>query len=184
MPGEPYEEEFDAVYRRWYRPLLAKASMVCGALHTLAYDAVQEAFVQCWRRMNAPHAEPVRNWGPWLTRTVIREAVKVCNRHPATAPLDEAESSARGPDMAALMDVKEGFLQVCTAIARLPPRQRAVMVLHHLDGLSAADIADILGTEPSTVRVQLSTARRKLEPLSVKLRQLGLFDAAEGGDQR
>ncbi|MGG8407309.1 RNA polymerase sigma factor [Streptomyces sp. 12297] len=184
MPGDFCEEEFDAVYRRWYRPLLARAAMVCGALHALASDAVQETFIQCWRRMNDPAAEPVRNWGPWLTKTVIRESIKVCGRHPGAVPLEGAESAAQGPDMAALMDVKEGFHQVCRAIAQLPSRQCEVTALYYLADLPTADIAAMLGIEPSTVRVQLSTARRALAPLSARLKQLGLLDGVEGGERR
>ncbi|MGW1055272.1 RNA polymerase sigma factor [Streptomyces sp. NPDC002521] len=183
MPGQFFEEEFDAVYREWHRPLLARASLVCGAQHALASDAVQETFVQCWRRINNPDADPVRNWGPWLTRTVIREAIKVCSRHSGTAPLDDAEPSTHVPDLAGLMDVKEGFLHVCTAIASLPARQREVMALYYLAGIPTVEVGDMLGIDPSTVRVQLSKARRKLEPLSVKLKQLGLLNG-EGGEQQ
>ena len=183
MSGHFSEEEFDAVYRQWYPRLLARASMVCGAQRALASDAVQEAFIQCWRRMNAPEAAPVRNWGPWLARTVVREAIELCRRHSGTTGLDNAEWSARGPDLAELMDVKEGFLQVCAGIASLPDRQCDVMALYYLAGLSTAEIADMLQIEPSTVRKHRSEACKKLEPLAVKLKQQGLLDG-DGGEQQ
>jgi RNA polymerase sigma factor (sigma-70 family) len=181
MPGHFSEEEFDAVYREWYPRLLARASMVCGAQRALASDAVQEAFIQCWRRMNNPDAAPVRNWGSWLATTVLHEAVNLCQRHSGTAPLDGIERPGRGSDLAELMDVKEGFLRVCAAIADLPDSQREVMALYYLAGLSTANIADMLRIKPSTVRKHRSEARRKLEPLAVELKQLGLLDG-EGGE--
>lgn len=67
----PPEKEFDALFRQWYRPLLAQAMFVSGGRRTLADDAVQEAFLQCWRRWNSPHLEPVRTWPPWLRTTVV-----------------------------------------------------------------------------------------------------------------
>ncbi|MCX5008940.1 sigma-70 family RNA polymerase sigma factor [Streptomyces sp. NBC_00638] len=183
MPGHSSEEEFDAVYREWYPRLLARASMVCGAQRALASDAVQEAFTQCWRRMDNPDAVPVRNWGTWLATTVLHEAINLCRRHSGTVPLDGLEWPGRGPDLAELMDVKEGFLQVCAVIASLPVRQCEVMALSYLAGLSTAEIADMLRIESSTVRKHRSDARKKLEPLAFKLKQLGLL-AGEGGEKQ
>lgn len=183
MPGHFSEEEFDAVYREWYPRLLARASMVCGAQRALASDAVQEAFIQCWCRMNDPVGVPVRNWGSWLTTTVLRKAIELRDRHSGTALLDDIERPGRGLDLAELMDMKEGFLRVCAAITDLSDSQRAVMVLYYLAGLSTADIADKLRIKSSTVRKHRSDARQKLGPLAVELKQLGLL-GGEGGEQQ
>lgn len=185
MPGHFSEEEFDAVYREWYPRLLARASMVCGARRALASDAVQEAFIQCWCRMNDPDGAPVRSWGAWLTTTVLRKAIELRERHSGTALLDGIERPGRGPDPAELMDVKEGFLRVCAAITDLPGSQREVMVLHCLADLPTVEIARRLGIEPSTVRKHRSEARRKLGPLAVELKQLGLLGGGgEGGEHQ
>ncbi|MFJ4525687.1 RNA polymerase sigma factor [Streptomyces sp. NPDC088810] len=183
MPGHTSEEEFNAVYREWYPRLLARASMVCGAQRALASDAVQEAFTRCWLRMNDPDSTPVRNWGAWLAKTVLRQAIDLRDRHSSTAPLDDFEQLERGPELAELMDVKESFVQVCTAIASLPARQCEVVALYYLAGLSYAEIADMLRIEESTVRKHRSDASKKLEPLAVRLKQQGLLDR-EGGDQQ
>jgi len=44
----------------------------------------------------------------------------------------------------------------------LPPRQRAVVVLHHLDGESVASIAAMLRVAEVTVRWHLAAARKRL----------------------
>ncbi|PKV83124.1 RNA polymerase sigma factor [Streptomyces sp. TLI_146] len=171
------------MYREWFPRLLARVSLVCGAQRALAYDAVQEAFIACWCRMNDPDGAPVRSWGAWLTTTAVRKAFDLCERHSGTALVDDIERPGRGPDPAELMDVKEGFLRVCAAIADLPGSQREVMVLSYLADLSTADIAERLGIEASTVRKHRSEARRKLGPLAVELKQLGLFGGGgEGGE--
>ncbi|MFI1105095.1 RNA polymerase sigma factor [Streptomyces melanogenes] len=185
MPGHFSQEEFDAVYREWYPRLLARASMVCGAQRALASDAVQEAFIECWHRMNKPDADPVRSWGAWLTTTVLRKALDLCDRHSGTVLLDDIERPGRGPDPAELMDVKEGFLRVCAAIVDLPGSQREVMVLSYLADLPTADIARRLRIEASTVRKHRSEARRKLGSLAVELKQLGLLGGGgEGGEHQ
>jgi RNA polymerase sigma-70 factor (ECF subfamily) len=49
------------------------------------------------------------------------------------------------------------------ALAQLSPRRRAVVVLHELDGRTAAEIARLLGLTPVTVRWHLHAARRDLK---------------------
>ena len=57
---------------------------------------------------------------------------------------------------------------VWTALSELPARQRAVVVLRYYEHLSEAEIADVLGIRPGTVKSQASAAlanlRRLLEP--------------------
>jgi len=49
-------------------------------------------------------------------------------------------------------------VEVLAALADLPPRQRAAVVLRYYEGLDAAQIAAVLGCSPVTVRSQLSRA--------------------------
>ena len=58
---------------------------------------------------------------------------------------------------------------VWAALDRLPPRQRAIVVLHELEGLSLSAIATLLGRAEMTVRWHLSMGRRDLK------RQLASF---------
>jgi RNA polymerase sigma-70 factor (ECF subfamily) len=48
------------------------------------------------------------------------------------------------------------------AIAQLPPRQREVIVLYHLEGLDSTEAAKLLDIAPATVRVHLRDAREAL----------------------
>lgn len=50
-------------------------------------------------------------------------------------------------------------------LAQLPDRQRAAVVLHYYEGYPPREIASIFGSTPSTVRVHLLQARRKLHAL-------------------
>ncbi|MEY9864303.1 DNA-directed RNA polymerase specialized sigma24 family protein [Catenulispora sp. GAS73] len=78
-----------------------------------------------------------RRVGEWLTSRMPELT------HAAEAPSDEDE-------------------QLLAALARLPTRQRAVVVLYYFDEMTHAQIGAALGTRESTVRSQLSQAMATL----------------------
>ena len=47
-------------------------------------------------------------------------------------------------------------------IDRLPRRQREVLVLRHLEGMSFSEVAEVLEMKESTARVQAQNARENL----------------------
>ena len=59
-----------------------------------------------------------------------------------------------------------------TALLRLGPRQRAVLVLRYLEDLSEREVADILGCAPSTVASQAHRALARVRELCPQLRDL------------
>jgi RNA polymerase sigma-70 factor, ECF subfamily len=56
-------------------------------------------------------------------------------------------------------------LELLEALTKLPPRQRAVLVLHYYGGYKAREIAPIVGSTAATVRVHLSAGRKRLREL-------------------
>ncbi|MEV2236019.1 sigma-70 family RNA polymerase sigma factor [Streptomyces phaeochromogenes] len=178
--GGVREDAFDSLYRTWYRTLVAKAFLVTGGRLNAAEDAVQEAFIQCWRRMADPGKPPVQFWGRWLSTTVVREALR---RRTPDLPFDlgRHDSAVVAPDMAVEVQLKDIYRRVCAEMARLQERPRQAMALRCIAGLSSAEVAEEMGITQSTVRVHLAEARRALEPLRDELRQLGIVDDEEGG---
>ena len=173
------EDAFDSLYRTWYRALLAKAYLVTGRPNA-AEDAVQEAFIQCWRRLTDPYGPPVLHWGGWLSVTVVREALR---RHSSEVPFDIGRHDGPGnsPDLAVEIQLKDVYRKVCEEMARLRERPRQAVALRCIAGLSTAEVAEEMGITQSTVRVHLAEARRALEPLRMELRQLGILSDEEGG---
>lgn len=104
----------------------------------------------------------------WLTSVTCRFALNYVRTERRKgslrlAPLDEtAPLRAPAPTPAAAAD--EEWLQ--GAIARLPPRERLVLRLYHLDGLSYKEIAAVLRVPVNSVSPLLSRARENLRRLA------------------
>jgi RNA polymerase sigma-70 factor (ECF subfamily) len=126
-----------------------------------ARDATQETFVQAWARM-ATVRDPAR-FDAWLQRVAVNAARMVhrSRRRRAVRELPEnvltrtaANFPSGGPDDERVLDV---------ALRRLDIDQRTILVLHHLEGRSVAELADLLGIPMGTVKSRLHTARSALQ---------------------
>ncbi|MDP9226839.1 MAG: sigma-70 family RNA polymerase sigma factor [Actinomycetota bacterium] len=113
----------------------------------LATDAVAEAFAELLRR-----GDGVRDPAAWAWRTAFRVA--------AGALKERRRMSNEMPDRSAEMD--ESPVDLMRALARLSPKQRGALVLHYYAGYPVRDIARILDSTSSAVKVHLSTGRKRL----------------------
>jgi len=141
------------------------AYMLCGDGHS-ADDLVQQAFTALyvhWRRARtAAHLDGyVRRM---VVRTFLNERRRAWSRRvDLTASMPERPAKD-GPDLAERTALRD-------ALAQVPPRQRAVLVLRYLCDLPVADVAAILDCSPGTVKSQaahgLAALRRLLgEPVA------------------
>lgn len=134
----------------------------------LAEDITQSAFIRAYERIGQFDSEA--SFGPWFLRSVANDAIKAAERARRSDSLDIEDEHgapalvladrAAGPE--ALLEQAEDASAVWALLGRLPPRQRAAVVLHYFDGLSGVEIADQLNASPATVRWRLFAARAKL----------------------
>jgi RNA polymerase sigma-70 factor, ECF subfamily len=129
--------------------------------HQDAEDVAQDALVTAWQQL--PHFRGESSFSTWLYRIVTRRAVNRINRdrrHSPTDAVTEVADDSTRTDIA--FERNETVDAVTQAIQELPPVQRVVVVLHHLEGLSYADVATITASSVPAVRSQLYRARRAL----------------------
>jgi RNA polymerase sigma-70 factor (ECF subfamily) len=119
----------------------------------IANDAVAEAFAQALRRGSELH--DVERW-IWTAAFRIARGTLQAERRRRDA--DPPSPETRG-------EMPEDALVVVELLRRIPPRQRAVIVLFYYADLPTRQIAQIVGATPATVRVQLSQGRRRLRAL-------------------
>lgn len=154
---------FDDLFRRLYPGLVGLGTRLIGE-RTEAEDVVQEVFVKL--ADDPVLARPDDEVAAWLRRVVlnlgmnrIRDRRRAADRVDRAARLGAAlaDGEPDGPAREALRH--EARDQVRAALAELPERQRACLLLRHA-GHSYAEIAATLGVAVGSVGVLLARAER------------------------
>jgi RNA polymerase sigma-70 factor (ECF subfamily) len=126
-----------------------------------ARDAAQEVFLRLHRSLNRFDGE--RPLKPWLYRTTVNICHDFQRKRRRVVSLEVAsDAAAPGPSAYAELATRERWKLVEVALQTIPERERDAIVLRDLEGLDTAEVADILGTNESTVRSQISKGRLKL----------------------
>ena len=153
-------DELTELIERDYPRLVRALALSCGD-RQVAEDAVQEALVRAWERLD--RGDEIRSMVGWVavvamneTRTVFRRSA---TERRVVARL-EAQLATRPGGGAA--DTSTDAAPVRLAILGLPPRQREVVVLHHLLDISVDDTAALLDVTPGAVKNALFNGRRQL----------------------
>ncbi|QCW49800.1 SigE family RNA polymerase sigma factor [Nocardioides dongxiaopingii] len=138
------------------RQLLRSAVLLTGDLHR-AQDLVQEAMVKVamrWPRLR--EEQPTA-----YARTIVaRDNVSWWRRRRHEVVVDPA--TAAGSGHPSVTTDAEAGLVVRRALARLTPRQRAVVVLRYFDDLTEHETAEVLGIAVGTVKSQNRVALARL----------------------
>lgn len=135
--------------------------------HEDADDVLQEAFVKIYQNLDTLSAPEA--FFPWARRIAINTALDHIRRRRRTSEVEtasddpeiaERESAFDRPDRR--VERREFYRKLERALKVLPPRQREVVTLHDVEGLSTDEVADRLGVPPATVRSNLFYGREKL----------------------
>jgi RNA polymerase sigma-70 factor (sigma-E family) len=152
-------EDFEAFVAARYGALLRTAYLLTGNHHD-AEDLVQQSLVKAvgaWGRMKG---DPE----PYVRTILVRQNVSQWRRRRW-----REVSTDRPPDITLLEEPADDRLVLLRALDLLAPRQRAVVVLRYYEDLSEAQIADVLGIAPGTVKSQARDALRRLRDVVTEL---------------
>jgi RNA polymerase sigma factor (sigma-70 family) len=153
--GDP--DAVRAVYRAYGASVFAVAYRTLGS-RDLAEEATQQTFLKAWRA--AATFDPARALGPWLTTIARRTAIDL-HRREASRPTELLDDTAVAelPDR---VDRAFDVRAVREAIDELPPLEREVVRLQHLESLTQAEIGARLGVPVNTVKSRSFRAYRRL----------------------
>jgi len=157
---EGYLDAYELLVQRHSAMAYRVALRLCGNHHD-AQDLAQEALIAAWENLGRFRADS--SFRTWLYQIVTRRALNKLLRGRDTSSLNLlAENPDPGPEPAAAAERNFAADAVTDALAALPFPQRAAVVLHHFEGLSYAEVADMTHSSVPAVRSQLFRARRTL----------------------
>ncbi len=130
--------------------------------HDDAADLTQDTFVRAWRAL--PTFRREARFTTWIYRIAVNVSLnKVSARGPAAEPIDaEALVDHTAPRPGDALADAERAAAVRAAVAALPPRQRAALILRTYHDLSHQEIADIVGTSVGAVKANVFHALANL----------------------
>jgi RNA polymerase sigma-70 factor (ECF subfamily) len=149
---------FEALYRRHVGRVHGVISRLLGRRGQHADDLTQDAFVRAWQALASYRFESA--FGTWLYRLAANTALMELRRHRAAPVMEDDEEhferighpDSAGHTTALGMDLER-------AVATLPPRARAVLVLYDVEGWTHEEIATGLDMAVGTSKAQLHRAR-------------------------
>ena len=150
---------FDALVHAYMRKAFQMAYRVVGHRED-AEDLVQESFLAAYQYLDSFDVE--RPFGPWLNRIVLNRGANL--RRSRTRRQTEPEMDAVSPAPSALDESTRSETRelLNRALATLSDRQRLIVTLFDVDGLTSTEIGERLELAPGTVRWHLHEARRVL----------------------
>lgn len=129
------------------------AYLLCGDWDQ-ASDLVQEGLIRVY--VAWPRLERTGREHAYARKAVVSAFLDSRRRRSSTeVPADVDHRHASGEDVASTVSTREALMQ---ALATLPPRQRACVVLRYFEDLSVADTAAVLRCTEGTVKSQTSRA--------------------------
>ncbi|MEO6296681.1 MAG: sigma-70 family RNA polymerase sigma factor [Dokdonella sp.] len=146
---------FEALYRRHLGCVHGAVWRLSGMNHARAEELTQEAFVRAWQRLSSFRFESA--FSTWLHRLAVNVALMdLRSRDPEDTVGNDALEAAFDP-VIPFCAGERADLEL--AVANLPPRARAVLVLHDVEGWKHEEISRELGMAVGSSKAHLHRAR-------------------------
>lgn len=163
---------FQALVER-HRPMVYRVAYQYAGNHHDADDIAQDVFIKVYQSLARFRQDA--QFTSWLYRIAMnacidhqRRQTPHLSRRSGDDPdiaLGSAQAPEPGPeDVAAGAEIGAALKG---AVAELPPRQRAIFVMRHYEGLKLHEIAEALGLQDGTVKRQLHSAVHRLRKVLV-----------------
>ena len=152
---------FEALYRKHSRRLYAVVWRLAGGQAARAEDLVQEAFIRAWQALPTFRFESA--FSTWLHRLAVNTALMDLRSRSGAEDLETDDSALENiatRDTAGQRARQQIDLE--RAVATLPERARAVLVLHDIEGWKHEEIAAELVMAVGSSKAQLHRARNLL----------------------
>lgn len=180
--GEGFNEAFSELYRLFKDRVFSVAYRITGNPAD-ALDASQETFSILFRKIRDFRFQS--KFSSWVYRIAVNASIDLCRRSSLrnTGSLDNLFDDPKGnPDRPVFAPVDRAAVRprtaaeesefsrdIQTAIHRLSPKLRTIVILRYLENLSYEEVAEVLGCSLGTVKSRLARAHSALEPLLLRI---------------
>lgn len=150
------QQAWELLIRRWH-PKLWRFVTCMVSNQSTAEDILQTIWMRVVRslvRLRDPERLP--SWLYRIARVAVADQLRARYRQPATEIMVDISDD---DDSEHWLETAE---EIQSGLAYLHPFDREAIVLHYLEGRSVAEVAEVCGTPPGTVKSRLSRARRIL----------------------
>ena len=163
----PPSTSVEEVYRRYFPLIRRKCERMLNDPQEAA-DIAQETFLRFWREQN--DFQDIRQNVAWIYRTSVRLAIDRLRARKRHAEPSDPESLDRNPGEWASGESRLHAQRLFSRLAReLPRRELEIAMLSRLDGLTQAEIGEVMQMSERNVRRLLSRFDEHL----VQLREEG-----------
>ena len=153
-----------------YQVKAVRAAFLITRDEPLAEDVVQDSFVRFFHSVR--HFDESRPFEPYFMRCVINEALNAIKESHKWTQIEEETGFdglqsllIRGAPVEEQAEYNQLIGEIQSAMAKLSPRQRAVIVQRYYLELSEMEMAEALDIAPGTVKWLLNAARSRLHRL-------------------
>lgn len=164
-------EAFNELVRRYMRRAYSLAYQIVGDMET-ARDISQDVFLKIYQSLD--QFKPGNKFFSWFYRILTNHCINYRRRKKIVTWLSlsdnnsyhEAERASEiSHDEDTASNEDDAARELHKVIGRLPNKQRMVVLLHGIEGLSQKETADILGISEGTVRSRFFYARDRLRTM-------------------
>jgi len=167
-PADSVEGRLEVLDRLFRLPLLGYVAKSHVGTHVTAEDIVQEAFTRAWRYLGEHQDVPPEQLRPWLytvARRLVIDAHRAKKARPTEVALEETGTGTgteTGTGTDDVITALEHAETLRSALLKLSPDHRYVMIELYLRDRPAEEIAARLGVPVGTVRSRSHYAKRAL----------------------
>jgi RNA polymerase sigma-70 factor (ECF subfamily) len=157
---------FTQLYRRYASKVFAKCISMLGD-EGLARDATQDIFIKIL--LNLSKFTEQSSFSTWVYSItynycidLIRKKKKIPLLYTEDVGRISKESEVEVPD-SVLLEMKQERL--AKVLDRLPPGDKAILMMKYIDDLQIKDIGDVLGKTESAIKMQIMRAKQKAQSI-------------------
>lgn len=157
-------EAFDVIVTRYQKPIYQLCYRFTGN-HEDAAELAQDVFVKAFRGLDRFKGDSAL--GTWLYRIGVNAGLnRAALKRPVTEPIGDVEhADPDGPHPLATLMKGEEARRVRAAVERLPPKQRATLILRVYHELPHDEIARMLGSSVGAAKANFFHALANLKRL-------------------